>query len=152
MNNLKNAQQFSTNQDTVNENKTRVIAFFTLLIVIAYFISGYLFLPCFLLGDFLLRATQQDKNSLLGLLADFVVSKFNLQNKPADKTAKRFAATIELAFLVIILTTVVLHLTLISSILSVLLILIVFLESVVGFSLGSFVYNTFKSLKPAANK
>lgn len=125
---------------SVNENKTRVVAFFVLLIVIAYLLTGYLYLIIFLAPDFLLRATSLGKISPLGLLADFVVSVFNINDKPTDRAPKRFAAATGLVFSVLIIAAALLHLNLLAMVLTVILAFFALLESAAGFCAGCYVY------------
>ena len=152
MSQLKEEPQCPVDQVSVNENKARIIAFFVLLIVIAYLVTGNLYLIVFLLLDFLLRATPAGKNSLLSLLADVVVSKFNVKNKPTDRAPKRFAAGTGLAFTILIIATALLQLAVISLGLAIVLAFFAALESLAGFCAGCYVYAFLKNSGLVAGK
>ncbi len=132
-------------QVMVNENKARVIAFFVLLMAAAYLLTGYLYLIVFLIPDFLLRITRWAKYSPLSLLADVVISQFNISNKPTDRAPKRFAAGTGLAFTILITAASLFHLNLVSIVLTGILVLFAALESLVGFCAGCYVYSILKT-------
>ena len=145
MDQLKEPPLCPVDQVSVNENKARTVAFFVLLIVIAYLFTSYVYLIVFLLPDFLLRATPQGKNSLLSLLADVVVAKFNIKNKPTDRAPKRFAAGTGLVFTILILAAALLQLPVISLALTIVLAFFAALESLAGFCAGCYVYAILKN-------
>jgi len=130
---------------SVNENKTRVVALFVLLIVIVYLLTGYLYLIAFLALDFLLRVSRFAKFSPPGILADVVISVFNISNKPTDRAPKRFAAGTGLAFSLLIIASALLHLDLVAIILTIVLAFFALLESAAGFCAGCYVYAFLKS-------
>jgi hypothetical protein len=144
MSDTNDALQCPVDQVSVNENRARIVAFFVLLIVVAYLLTGSLYLIAFLVPDFLLRATTLGKNSSLSLLAGVVVSTFKVKNKPTDRAPKRFAAGTGLVFSLLILAATLLHLALISLALTVVLAFFAALESFVGFCAGCYVYSFLK--------
>jgi len=129
---------------TVNENKTRIVAFLVLLTVTAYLYSGYLFLPGLLLGDFVIRTTPYNEYSLLNLFSDGIIAIFNIKNKPVDRVPKRFAAGTGLAFTIFILVAAFVQLTTISFVLSGILVVFAGLESFTGFCAGCYIYSLLK--------
>ncbi|MES2107756.1 MAG: DUF4395 domain-containing protein [Bacteroidota bacterium] len=137
---MKEAPDCPVEHVSVNENKTRVVALFVLLIVIAYLLTGYLYLIAFLALDFLLRVSRFGKVSPLGVLADVVISFFNISNKPTDRAPKRFAAGTGLVFSLLIIVSALLHLDLVAIILTIVLAFFAFLESAAGFCAGCYVY------------
>jgi hypothetical protein len=146
------ALQCPVDQVSVNENKARIIAFFALLIVLAYLVTGSLYLIAFLVPDFLLRATPLGKNSPLSLLAGVVVSMFKIKNKPTDRAPKRFAAGTGLVFTILIIAATLLHLEVISIALTIVLVFFAALESFVGFCAGCYVYSFLKNSGLIAGK
>jgi hypothetical protein len=124
----------------INENKVRIIAFFVLWAGIGYLLSGNIFIPVFLMADFFLRMFNLGSYSLLALIASYFVVWFNLKNKPVDRAPKRFAASVGFIFVVLISITALLHWTILSVSLAIILVLFASLESLAGFCAGCYVY------------
>ncbi len=136
----------------VNENKARAVAFFVLLIAVAYLLTGYLCLVVFLIPDFFLRITPWAKYSPLGLLADTAISAFKIGNKPTDRAPKRFAAGTGLVFTLMITSATLLHFDLVSLILTAILIFFAALESLARFCAGCYVYSILKTFRLLTDK
>src|SRR5690606_19825937 len=81
---------------TINEYQVRWTALLVLVVTAGYIVSGYWFIPAFLVVDFFLRASKLGKYSLLGQLGGVLVKAFGTGNKPVDRAPKRFAAWIGL--------------------------------------------------------
>ena len=152
MSQLKQAPDCPVDQVSVNENKARIVAFFVLLIAIAYLFTGNLYLIIFLAPDFLLRTTTLGKNSPLSLVADVAISTFNVKNKPTDRAPKRFAAGTGLAFTILIIAAALLQLAVIALALAIVLTFFAALESLAGFCAGCYVYGFLKSSGGVAEK
>ncbi len=131
----------------VNENKVRLTAAWVLLLAIAFATTKFWLIPAFLLIDFSLRAFNLGKYSLLHKISDFFVSTFEIKNKPTAQAPKVFAAQIGLLFSVLILATTLFGFYPISLGLSVVLIFFAFLESVLSFCAGCYVYTFLQKLK-----
>jgi hypothetical protein len=131
---------------TVNENKVRVIAFFVLVLAIVYLLTDLWLIMAFLVVDFLLRAFNLGKYSLLGFLADAVIKQLKIKTKPVDRAPKRFAAAMGLVFTIAILLTAFLHFVVLANILTVILCCFATLESFAGFCAGCYVYSAKKML------
>jgi len=58
---------------TINENQARLMAFQTLVWVIVWIFTGFVVIPACLAIDFLLRAANYGKFSLLNIISGFLV-------------------------------------------------------------------------------
>lgn len=125
---------------TINENKARVTAFFVMVLAIAFWMSGLWAIYLFLLVDFALRAFNLGKYSLLAFCADAVIKQLKFKNKPVDRGPKRFAAGVGMVFSVAILVCWPFQQYTIALILNGVLIIFAFLESILGFCAGCYVY------------
>ena len=131
---------------SMNENKARVTAFFVLLLGGTFLITNSWVIMAFLVIDFLLRANNLGKYSLLAILSDVVIKQFNIKNKPTDRAPKRFAAGVGLLFTAGILILTLLNLTTAVLIVTSVLILFAFLEAFLGFCAGCYVYSMLNKL------
>lgn len=122
-----------------NESKVRLIAFFVLLLLIAYWLTGVVLLIVFLVIDFALRSFDLGKFSPLAFICEQLIKVFNLPIKAVYLPPKRFAARIGLLFSVTIL---ILHLFKVSDYpVSGTLALFAALESLLNFCAGCYVFN-----------
>ena len=133
----------------INENKARLTAFFVLVLGIFFLITNLWIIVAFLVIDFLLRANNLGKYSLLAILSDSVIKHLKVKNKPTDRAPKRFAAGVGLVFTIGILILALLHLSTATLIATAMLLFFAFLESIVGFCAGCYVYNILKKLSNA---
>lgn len=131
---------------TINENKARITAFFVLSLAIVYLFTGIWLIMAFLLLDFLFRAFNLGKFSLLAFLSDAVIKQLKIKNKPVDRAPKRFAAMVGLVFTAAILVLAYFHFTVFSESLTVILCVFAALESFAGFCAGCYVYSAGKLL------
>ncbi len=124
----------------VNENIARVVAFFTILVVIT---GAYFKLPiliALLAIDFFLRAFTNGKYSPLKYLARRSSDYLGLDEKPTDAAPKKFAAGIGLFFTLAIAALQLFHYDVASYSLAALLLICAGLESFKGFCLGCVIY------------
>lgn len=131
----------------MNENKARITAFFVLLLMTVIVFTGFWKLIVLLIADFFLRASGWGNYSPLGLLSDWVIRVLHINNKPVDRAPKRFAASVGLAFCIAIFILWLLQMPLAVSILSGIIVLFAFLESLAGFCAGCYVYTGLLLLK-----
>jgi len=143
---MKNSLQCPIDHVTINENKARIIALFVFLIVILYIISGYVFLLILLTIDFLARTLNKPRLSLLGLLSDLIVKNLEIPNIPVDRAPKRFAAGTGLLFTLLIASSLSLNWPIAAVVLSAVLGIFAFLESVFAFCAGCHVYTFLQSV------
>ena len=130
---------------TGNESKIRLTAFFVLVLIIVYMITGIGLIPIFLLLDFTLRGFGLGAYSPLAFLAGHLATSLKLPVKPIYMPPKRFAARVGFLFC---LAIVVAHYTDLSTlILSAIIALFAALESLVGFCAGCYVYNAYARLR-----
>jgi len=131
---------------SMNENKARLTALFVLILGTVFLITGLWFIMAFLVIDFLLRANNLGKYSLLAILSDVFIKQLNIKNKPTDRAPKRFAAGVGLVFTIGILILTLLHLDTATLLVTIVLLLFAFLESFVGFCAGCYVYSMLQKL------
>ena len=130
---------------TGNESKIRLTAFFVLVLIIVYIITGIGPIPVFLLLDFTLRGFGLGTYSPLAFLAGLLVAAFKLPFKPVYMPPKRFAARVGFLFCLAIVVAHYLYLSTI--ILSAIIALFAALESLAGFCAGCYVYNAYARLR-----
>jgi hypothetical protein len=125
----------------MNENKARLTAFWVLVLGIIFLLTNWWIIMAFLVIDFLLRANNQGKYSLLAILSDAVINLFKIKNKPTDRAPKRFAAGVGLLFTIGILILALLKQDTAVAIVTSVLLLFAFLESFVSFCAGCYAYS-----------
>ena len=130
----------------VNENKVRLIALCVLVLGVVYLLTRYWFIIAFLLFDFLVRVMNKPGFSLTARLADALIKILNIPNKSVDRGPKRFAAGMGLAFNVLILMVILLHLPVAAGWLTALLCVFAFLEAFTGFCVGCYLYTALQKL------
>lgn len=131
---------------SVNENKVRIIAFFVLVTATAFLLTNYLPLLIFLIYDFLVRAFNLGKYSVLALIAEGVIRLFRIKAKLTDRAPKQFAAATGLVFVVLMLLSTCFVLPVATLSLGTVLIVFAFLEAFVGFCAGCYVYSLLQKL------
>jgi hypothetical protein len=130
---------------TGSEGKIRLTAFFVLLLIIVYMITGIGPIPVFLLLDFTLRGFGLGAYSPLAWISGRLAAAFKLPAKPVYMPPKRFAARVGFLFC---LAIVVAHYADLSTlILSAIIALFAALESLAGFCAGCYVYNAYARLR-----
>ncbi|MDB5152389.1 MAG: hypothetical protein JWR54_1140 [Mucilaginibacter sp.] len=125
----------------INENKARLTAFFVLVFGTAFLVTGLWVIIAFLIFDFFLRVNNWGKYSPLAILSDVLIRQLKIRNQPTGRAPKRFAAGVGLVFTIGILILTLLHLTIATLIVTIVLLFFAFLESFVGFCAGCYVYN-----------
>ena len=134
---------------TINEYQVRWTALLVLVLTASFIVSGYWFIPAFLVVDFFLRASKLGKYSLLGQLGGVLVKTFRIGDKPVDRAPKRFAAWIGFIFMGSITVLHGVGASSISYILADILLIFAFLEAAFGFCAGCRVYTVIKPLLPS---
>jgi len=130
----------------VNENKVRLVALLVLFITVIFLLTSLWYLIAFLAIDFFLRAFKWGNYSLLGIVADQIVYLLKIKNKPVDRAPKRFAAGMGLVITCGILLLLLFDFKITAGLLATVLIFFAFLESVLGFCAGCYVYSLGKKL------
>jgi len=126
---------------SINENKARLTAFFVFVLAVTFLATGLWLIPAFLTVDFLVRANNWGKFSLLAILSDAVIKQVKIKDKPTDRAPKRFAAGVGLVFAAGILVLSLFHLSTAAFIGMTVLVVFAFLESFIGFCAGCYVYS-----------
>ena len=143
---MKNEIQCPVDFVLMNENKARMTAFFVLILGIVFLVTGLSIIIVFLIADFLLRANNLGKYSLLAILSDAMIKQLKIGNKPTDRAPKRFAAGVGLIFTIGILILILFHLGVPCIIATIVLLVFAFLESFVGFCAGCYVYSLLRKV------
>jgi hypothetical protein len=130
----------------INENKARLTAFFVLTLTTVFLVTGLWIIIALLILDFFLRANNWGKYSWLAILSDVVIRQLKIGNKPTDRAPKKFAAGVGLVFTIGILVLALLQLSTATIMVTAVLLLFAFLESVVGFCAGCYVYSILQSI------
>jgi hypothetical protein len=148
-------------------SKIRLTAFFVLLLIIVYILTGIGLIPVLLLLDFTLRGFGLGAYSPLAWFSGRLATALRLPAKPVYMPPKRFAARIGLVFCLAISVLhfagrgpAILHfagrgpdawgetvLSLPALILSSIIALFAALESLAGFCAGCYVYNAYARLR-----
>jgi hypothetical protein len=136
----------STASITSSESKIRLTAFFVLVLILSYLITGNTWVILFLLLDFGLRATPElARYSPLAFLSGQLTRALRLPVKPVYMPPKRFAARIGLFF---ILAIIIFHRSEVANLLlGATVAIFAALESLAGFCAGCWVYNVFTRLR-----
>jgi Domain of unknown function (DUF4395) len=133
---------------TINENQARLTAFQTLVWVIVWAFTGFVMIPAYLVIDFLLRAANFGKFSLLNIISGFLIRRLSIPNRPVDRAPKRFAALIGFLFITAILVLSLLRLNLAAEILAGVLLIFASLEAFARICAGCYVYTLLKTVFP----
>jgi len=127
--------------ERVDNNVTRIIAAFVLILALAGLVLQNYFIYLFLLYDFSTRTFFNGKGSLLKLLGKQTVKAFNIKPKPINAAPRKFAAGLGLIFSLSIGILIFLELIIPSFVVGGILVICAFMESVLGFCLGCYVYS-----------
>ena len=82
------------------ENKIRITAFLVFILTILYITTHSIWIPLFLLIDFAFRGSGYGKWSVLGFLAEKIVSIFNLEQKPIYFPTETICSTSRIYFFI----------------------------------------------------
>ena len=126
--------------EKINENLTRLNAFFTILLVAAGFVFNSVLFPLFLLGDFIIRAFTKSKYSPVSYVSQSVAAWLQLSKKTTNKAPKIFAARLGFIMTLLIAVLLLLQLYTASLVVASVLAFFAFLEFAFGICVGCFLY------------
>jgi hypothetical protein len=128
-------------KDSIDENKTRIIAFLVVVLTSMgiYYVNYYII--CFLTVDFVIRAFSNGNASPVKFVAIGISKLFHIQVKPCNAAPKRFAAGLGMIFCFIITVLQLTHFITASQVVGILLIFCAILECAFGYCLGCNVYS-----------
>lgn len=127
------------------ENKIRLTAFWVFLLTIIYIKTNFIGIPIFLLLDFAIRGFGFGKWSVLGFLAEKLVTLFKLEQKPIYFPPKQFAAQVGFIFSLTLLLFNIFDINAI--VISLILLICAGLEAFFNFCVGCYVYNSYYHIK-----
>jgi hypothetical protein len=132
--------QCPVSPDRVNENVTRLVAGYTLLLtpVLLYLKADFFFF--LMAADFTIRAFTKDGYSLLRHLAKATADYVGLQSQLIDAAPKRFAAGVGMVFCVMIAVLQIMQYHTAAVIIGGILMVCAFLEAVFAYCVGCIVY------------
>ena len=133
---------------TINENQARLTAFQTLVWVIVWGFTGFAVIPAYLAIDFLLRAANFGKFSLLNFISGFLIRRLSIPNRPVDRAPKRFAALVGFIFIATILVLSLFRQDVAADILAGVLLIFASLEAFARICAGCYVYTLLKTVFP----
>ncbi|MDR2886470.1 MAG: DUF4395 domain-containing protein [Bacteroidales bacterium] len=139
---MKTLEVCPVSKEVVDENKTRVIAFFVIVVAVAgiYFRNYYVL--ALLAVDFAIRAFTGWKNaSVLGLTARVTAAVLHIPNKPCDAAPKKFSAGIGMFFSLGMALFQFVQLYTVAAAIGAALLMCAFLECCFGYCLGCKVYS-----------
>ena len=127
-------------QERVNERVTRLVAMFTILLVVAGLVFNSVLFFIFLLADFFIRAFTSLKFSPVSYLASSLANALNLSKKPIDKAPKIFAARLGFLMTLVITLFSLFNLPVAAIVVSGILIFFASLEFALGICVGCIIY------------
>lgn len=129
--------------ERVDNNVTRIIAAFVLILAVAGVVLQNYFIYLYIVYDFSTRTFFNGKGSLLKLIGKQTVKALNINPKPINASPRKFAAGLGLIFSLSIGLLIFLQLIIPYYIVGGILVICAFMESVLGFCLGCYVYSYF---------
>ena len=132
-----------------NERAVRLVAFFTLSLMVAGLFSSLKWVALFLCLDFFVRGFTDWPVSPLRALAKSIVKTLHLPPKMINAGPKIFAARIGCIFPSIIALAASMELDLVATVLAALLILLAGLEAFFSLCVGCHIYSLLQTLKKA---
>jgi hypothetical protein len=130
----------------INENKVRMVALLVLLSGLLYIFTNAWYILVYLAADFLLRTTGLERYSIYARLSGLIIRYAQIKNKPVDRAPKRFAAGIGFVFVLSILGAHALLFKQTAILLTWILCVFAFLESVLAVCVGCHVYHSISKL------
>jgi hypothetical protein len=127
-------------EERINEQVTRLNAFFGILLVIAGFVFNTVFFFVLLLADFYIRAFTKAKFSPISYLSYSMVNALNLNKKSIDKAPKIFAARIGFLMTLAIALLFVFQLNTVAFVVAGILVFFAALEFAMAICMGCILY------------
>ncbi len=124
----------------VNEQVTRLNAFFTITSVILAFVFNSVLLIIFIMADFFIRAFTEIKFSPISFVSHYLSNALNLPVKLIDKAPKVFAARLGFLMTLVIAALFSLKLTIASVIVASILVFFASLEFFFAICVGCLIY------------
>ena len=115
------------------------------ILTIIYIKTNFIFIPFFLLIDFAIRGFGYGKWSVLGFLAEKLVTLFKLEQKPIYFPPKQFAAQVGFIFSFMLLLLNIFDINAI--VISLILLICAGLEAFFNFCVGCYIYNVYYQIK-----
>ena len=124
----------------IDEHAARLNGFFTVGLLVVFFLTGSLVPVIFLVADFLARGFEQPKWSLLARLSKQILAFTKVKPKPVNAGPKLFAARVGLLFSVMVLGTALAGWSTAATVIALVFGICAFLEAAVGFCVACKLY------------
>ncbi|OFX59402.1 MAG: hypothetical protein A2066_15455 [Bacteroidetes bacterium GWB2_41_8] len=124
----------------VNEQVTRLNAFFAIAVIVTAFILNSMFLFAFLMADFFIRAFTEIKFSPISYASHYLSNALSLPVKMIDKAPKVFAARLGFLMTLVITGLFILELPIASMVIAGALIFFASLEFLLAICVGCIIY------------
>jgi hypothetical protein len=124
----------------IDENVARLNGFFTVLILVVFWLTGSVIPVVFLVFDFLARSLEQPKWSLLARISKWILKFASIKPKLVNAGPKLFAARVGLLFSVLVLITAIVGWDVASAIIVLIFGGCALLESAIGFCVACKLY------------
>jgi len=138
--NMKSYALCPVSDKKINERVARINGAFTVLLLIVFSLTQSIIPVVFLAIDFLLRASDYSKYSLIGISSNGIVKYFALNDNFINAGPKIFAARIGLVLSSLIIITFILNAYLSAFVLAGILGLFSFLEATLGLCVACEIY------------
>jgi len=127
-------------EERVNEQVTRLNAFFGILLAVAGVVFNSVFFFVFLMADFYIRAFTKAKFSPISFLSSNMANALNLSKKSIDKAPKVFAARIGFLMTLAISVLFLLQLNTVGYVIAGILVFFATLEFALAICMGCIMY------------
>jgi hypothetical protein len=135
----------------VNENVARLNAFFTVVLIVIFLITGFWPIMAFLAVDFFTRGFINSKYSLICLVNLFLAKQLSLKEKLINAGPKIFAAQVGTFLSVFALTLYIVDFKLLSIVFAFVLGFFSFLEAAFGLCVACKIYPLFRKISNLAS-
>jgi hypothetical protein len=132
----------------IDAHLVRIIAAQVITVALLLLFTHHLLFAFVLLFDFSVRIFKLKKLSLFAMIANFIISHFQIASQPCDEAPKRFALYLGLAIIILFTLLFGLKLTLIASLLVGILLICAFLEAAFDYCIGCKIYYLIQLLTP----
>ena len=130
--------------ESVDASLVRINSFYVGVVFALFILTQNPLIVLFLSLDFITRIFLSKEYSLLIQLSKMTKKLLNMKSNPVDSAPKKLASYFGLIFVVSIFFTTVLGFSLVSSVLSLVLAICIFLEVTFSYCLGCEIYHLYK--------
>ncbi len=126
--------------EKIPEHLPRITAFFNIILMLSFLISGSPIFIAFLLLDFSLRSAAHHKYSPVHQLSTIASSLLQIKSDYVNKAPKQFAARLGTLFFILILISSLTGFTNTAYVLTIVVLILASVECVLNFCVGCYIY------------